>query len=132
MLAGEIARLSCSSHAHSPICKRPRFGAWTVILLIRLRRNGVLQTIEHSAGKFTQDFDHSLLATDVKGRAQNPERNAYAERWVQSLQQDCLDQFIVFGPDHLQNIVAQYVEHYNEGRSYQARDNLPLSIKKAI
>ena len=63
---------------------------------------------------------------------QKPNQNAYAQRWVQSLQQECLDRFNVFAPDHLQHIVAQYVEHYNEGRSYQARDNLPLSIKKAI
>jgi putative transposase len=60
-----------------------------------------------------------------------PNQNTFAERWVQSVQQECLDRFVVFGEDHLRHIVSQYVEHYNEERPHQARDNLPLGVRPA-
>jgi len=47
-----------------------------------------------------------------------PNQNAYAERREQSIQQKCLDRFIVFGEDHLQHIISQYIEHYNTERPH--------------
>ena len=81
-------------------------------------------------GKFTREFDDILKAGGVAPKKVGPfkpNQNAFAERWVQSIKQECLDRFVVFGEDHFRHIVNQYVEHYNEERPHQARDNLPLS-----
>jgi putative transposase len=42
---------------------------------------------------------------------QAPNLNAYAEPWVQSIKQECLDHYIVFGKEHLRHLFAQYVTH---------------------
>ena len=81
-------------------------------------------------GRYTGEFDQILRDAGVHIRRMGPCKpnlNAYAERWVQSIKQECLDRFIVFGEEHLRHIVGQYVEHYNEERPHQARDNLPLN-----
>jgi hypothetical protein len=53
-------------------------------------------------------------------------RNAYAERWVQSLRVEALDHFLILGEKHLAHIVSSYVEHYNFERPHQGRGNVPL------
>jgi putative transposase len=42
-----------------------------------------------------------------------PNLNAYAERWVQSAKQECLDHFVVFGEGHLRHLVSEYADYYN-------------------
>jgi putative transposase len=56
-----------------------------------------------------------------------PNRNAYAERWVQSIKCECLDHFIVFGEDHLRHLVSEYSTHYNGQRPRQGLGNRPLT-----
>ena len=45
---------------------------------------------------------------------------------MQAVKQECLDHFVVFGESHLRHLLREYVEHYNEERPHQGRDNLPL------
>jgi hypothetical protein len=52
--------------------------------------------------------------------------NAYAERFVQAIERDCLDKFIVFGPEHLDHVCGEHVAHYHAERPHQARGNTPL------
>ena len=93
--------------------------------------NGGRAIVLHDwGGKFTAEFDGILQAAGVEPKKVGPckpNQNAFAERWVQSIQTECLDRFVVFGEDHLRHIVSQYFEHYNEQRPHQAHDNLPLS-----
>ena len=65
--------------------------------------------------KFTHEFDDILQAGGIEAKKVGPckpNQNAFAERWVQSIQTECLDRFVVFGEDHLRHIVSQYVEHW--------------------
>jgi putative transposase len=48
------------------------------------------------------------------------------ERFIQTLQQECLDYFIVFGEQHMNHLVSEMVAHYHEERPHQAKDNDPL------
>ena len=57
----------------------------------------------------------------------SPNQNAYVERFVQAIQQECLDKFIVFGREHLDHIASEYAEHYNTERPHQAMGNAPLT-----
>jgi putative transposase len=81
-------------------------------------------------GKFTAQFDAIVTSEGVQVvrlTPGTPNLNAYAERWVQSLKYECLNNFIVLGERHLRHLVSQYVEHYLNERPHQAKDNMPLS-----
>jgi putative transposase len=55
-----------------------------------------------------------------------PNMNAYVERFVQAIAQECLDLFIIFGTEHFDHVVAEYVQHYHTERPHQALGNAPL------
>lgn len=46
-------------------------------------------------------------------KPRTPVLNAYAERWIKSVQEECLDHFVVFGKRHLDYLIREYVEHYH-------------------
>ena len=48
---------------------------------------------------------------------------AYAERFVRSINEECLHQLIPLGEWHFRRAVAEYVEHYHLERNHQGLDN---------
>ena len=52
-----------------------------------------------------------------------PNTNAYVERFVQTIKQECLDKFIIFSPEHMDHLIAEYVEHYHAERPHQGKGN---------
>ncbi len=52
-----------------------------------------------------------------------PNANAYAERFVRSIKDECLDRVIPFGERHLRRTIAEYVEHYHRERNHQGIEN---------
>ncbi|MFO0826744.1 MAG: integrase core domain-containing protein [Phycisphaerales bacterium] len=77
-------------------------------------------------GKYGTEFDAGLRRRGVRPQAlpaRSPNLNAYAERWVQSIQDECLDRFVCVGGRHLDHLVAQYVEHYHRDRPHQGIGN---------
>jgi transposase len=54
---------------------------------------------------------------------QAPNANAYAERFVRSIKQECLNRVIPFGECHLRQTIAVYVEHYHRERNHQGLNN---------
>jgi len=53
----------------------------------------------------------------------SPNLNAYVERFVQAIEHECLDKFIVFGQEHLDHVCGEYVQHYHLERPHQAMGN---------
>jgi putative transposase len=53
------------------------------------------------------------------------------ERFIQTIQQECLDYFVILGQKHFDYLVAEWLEHYHEERPHQAKDNDLLSIARA-
>jgi transposase InsO family protein len=49
--------------------------------------------------------------------------NAYAERFVRSIKEECLDRLIPIGDRHLRRAITEYVEHYHRERNHQGIDN---------
>lgn len=75
--------------------------------------------------KFTTAFDAVFTAagTEVLLTApQAPRMNAYAERFVRTVRAECTDRMLITGEHHLHAILAEYVKHYNTGRSHQGHD----------
>ena len=53
----------------------------------------------------------------------SPNLNAYAERFVRSIKDECLDRMIFVGQASLRRAVAEYTEHYHEERNHQGLEN---------
>lgn len=76
--------------------------------------------------KFTASFDSIIDAAgaDLKQTAfRSPNTNAFVERYIQTLQQEVLDFFVVFGEQHMDHLVSEAVEHYHEERPHQSKEN---------
>jgi len=80
--------------------------------------------------KFEGAFDAVLGENGVrvnKVGPQAPNLNAIAERWVQTVQHECLDHFVVFGEAHLRYLLSEFIAHYHLERPHQGLGNRPLS-----
>ena len=53
----------------------------------------------------------------------SPNLNAYAERFVRSIKDECLDRMIFVGPRSLRRAVAEYITHYHAERNHQGLEN---------
>ena len=53
----------------------------------------------------------------------SPNLNAYAERFVRSIKDECLDRIIFIGRGSLRRAVAEYMEHYHLERNHQGLAN---------
>ena len=49
--------------------------------------------------------------------------NAYAERFVRSIKDECLSRVIPFGERHLRRTIAEFIEHYHHERNHQGLGN---------
>jgi len=56
----------------------------------------------------------------------SPNLNAYAERWVRSIKEECLARVILFGEAALSRTLHEYVEHYHHERNHQGKGNVLL------
>jgi transposase InsO family protein len=52
-----------------------------------------------------------------------PNANAYAERFVRSIKEECLDRMIPLGERHFRRAITAFVEHYHLERNHQGLDN---------
>ena len=52
-----------------------------------------------------------------------PNANAYAERFVRSIKEECLNRLIPIGEAHFRRAVAEFVEHYHGERNHQGLEN---------
>ena len=83
--------------------------------------------------KFTRAFDQNLENEKVEVRKtafRAPNTNAYVERFIQTIQQECLDHFVVLGQSHFDYLVREWLEHYHTERPHQSLDNEPLKKSK--
>jgi len=72
--------------------------------------------------KYTASFDHVFRSAGMKvirTPYQAPSANAYAERWVRTVREECLDKLLVVTERHLRQVMAEYVTHYNQSRPHQ-------------
>jgi transposase InsO family protein len=75
--------------------------------------------------KFTASFDTVLASIGIetiRTPVASPRANAFAERFVRTIRQDCLDHLLVVSRRHLEAVLAEYVSHYNEARPHRSLD----------
>ena len=80
-------------------------------------------------GKYCPAFQQIIDAAGVK-RVPLPPRssnlNAYAERWVRSVKEECLSRLILFGEKALWHALTEYSTHYHHERNHQGKGNVLL------
>jgi transposase InsO family protein len=79
--------------------------------------------------KFCAAFQHIIDAAGVERVVlppRSPNLNAYAERWVRSVQEECLARMILFGEASLRHALTHYVEHFHHERNHQGKGNVLL------
>ena len=75
---------------------------------------------------FTRPFIAILRAAGVETvrlPARSPNLNAYAERWVRTVRQECLRRLIPLGEAHLRRTLREFFEHYERERNHQGVGN---------
>jgi transposase InsO family protein len=79
--------------------------------------------------KYCVSFQQLIEAEKVKAFVlppQSPNLNAFAERWVRSVKEECLSKLILFGERSLKRALHHYEMHYHQERNHQGKDNLLL------
>jgi len=79
--------------------------------------------------KYTQSFRAIIVSGQVDPLvlpARSPNLNAYAERWVRSVKEECLSKVILFGECSLRRALSEYVEHFHAERNHQGKGNVLL------
>ena len=61
-----------------------------------------------------------------------PNANAYAERFVRSIKEECLNRMIPVGEQHFRHALTEFVEHYHRERNHQGLDNRLIAGPPAI
>ncbi len=62
--------------------------------------------------------------TIIRIRVRAPNANAFAERWVRSVREECLDKILIVSERHLHRVLTEYVSYYNHARPHQGIDQL--------
>src|SRR6266404_6407006 len=79
--------------------------------------------------KFCAAFLDILRSSGIQPLAlppRSPNLNAFAERWVCSIRQECLSKLILFGEASLQRALSEFIDHYHFERNHQGKGNLLL------
>src|SRR4051794_1893399 len=63
----------------------------------------------------------------VKLPPRSPNLNAYAERFVRSIKESCLNRLILFGEQSLRTAIQNFVAHYHSERNHQGLRNQLIS-----
>ena len=88
--------------------------------------------------KFSASFDTVFMSEKIDiilTPYQAPNANAYAERWVRTAREECLDKLIILNQQHLQRVMREWVIYCNIARPHQGIDQqtpIPLSAKPNI
>ena len=62
----------------------------------------------------------------------SPNLNAYAERFVRSIKDECLDRMIFVGQASLRRAVAEYMNHYHAERNHQGLENRLINLPAVV
>ncbi len=85
--------------------------------------------------KFPAAFDTIFMSQDItiiRTPLQAPNANAFAERWVRSVREECVDKILILGEGHLHRVLNTYVDYYNCARPHQGiNQRCPVSLQRS-
>ncbi len=76
--------------------------------------------------KFGAAFDTVFQSTRAH-IIRAPNANAYAERWVRTVRQECLNKLFILNEAHLRRVLNEYIAYYNTARPHQGLEqHMPI------
>jgi putative transposase len=72
--------------------------------------------------KFTDAHDTVFRSEHIRiipTPFQAPNANAFAERWVRTVREECLNQLLIFNEAHLRRVLQIFIDYYNTTRPHQ-------------
>lgn len=63
--------------------------------------------------------------------ARSPNLNAFVERWIRTVKDECLGKLIFFGRKSVERALYAYVEHYHAERNHQGIGNV-IPMPRAV
>jgi putative transposase len=109
-------------------------GAWVtqqarnLCMTLGERGRAVRFLIRDRDAKFALGFDQVFAAEGIqtiRTPVQAPNANAFAERWIRTLRQECLDRLLIFSRRQLEATLRIYIAHYNSHRPHRGLDLRP-------
>ena len=89
---------------------------------------GTRALVRDRGSQFIDAFDE-IFRTErmkiLKTPVRTPVANAFAERWIGTLRRELLDRTIIWNRRQLNNLVVDYIDHYNTHRPRRSLDQLP-------
>ena len=78
--------------------------------------------------KFTRAFDEVFASNGIQiitTPIQAPNAGAFAERWCETVRQECLDWILIWGRRQLARVLNEYARHDNDERPQRSLELLP-------
>ena len=79
--------------------------------------------IRDNDSKYTDAFDTvfesqetHIIPTPIRA----PNANAYMERWIRSVREECFDHILIINEGHLRRVLNEYLTYYNARRPHQS------------
>jgi transposase InsO family protein len=85
--------------------------------------------------KYSQQFRRLVQDSGTKVirlPPMSPNLNAYAERFVRSIKDECLDRMIFVGQASLRRAVTEYMNHYHAERNHQGLENRLIHLPTVV
>jgi len=89
-------------------------------------RRGKRYLLMDRDGKYSAEFQDTLRHAGVKPLrlpARSPNLNAFAERFVRTIKEECLNCMIFFGETMLRHAATEFAIHYHQERPHQGLGN---------
>ena len=91
--------------------------------------------IRDNDGKFGAEFDGVAKGTGIKVLRtpyHAPKANAFCERFLGSVRRECLDHTLILSTGHLERVLSEYVEYFDNARPHQGiAQRVPSGIRPA-
>ncbi len=133
-LGNRRARVAgCTAHPHPAwVAQQARQLAWTLA-------DGPIPMrflIHDRDSKFISAFDavfRSERLEIIRTPLRAPKANAFAERWIQSVCDECLTRLLIINQRHLKQVLAEYAVHYNVKCPHQGlKQQIPIPYQPPL
>jgi putative transposase len=109
----------CTAHPNEAwVTQQARRVTWE----LAEREPGIRFLIRDNDKKFTESFDTVFRAEGVDAiptPCRAPNANAFAERWIRSAREECLDKLLIINQAHLRRVMREYMAFFNMARPHQ-------------
>jgi len=92
--------------------------------------------IHDNDSSFSKAFDAVFISEGyhvIHTPFRAPNANAFAERWIRSAREECLDHILILSATHLKRVLIEFVAYYNRSRPHQGLEQrTPIPQKHSI